>query len=309
MANLRQIKTQIKSIKSTAKVTKALQMVAATKVKNTQSRAEQFKFYADGIQNIIHNLGDLSKLGEVELARESKEVKNITILLIATSRGFTGALNSNLTLELNRTIKTLKSKYGENVIIQGVSIYKYGLKIFNKLGIKVLAHFGELGEKATTYDLIPVFEIIEKSFLSNESDEVYVLFPKFVNALVQKPTLERLLPISISSLNEKKDENRKDGMSSEDKGNNTEENKSAEIIFEPSKSEILGNLIREYFQSMIFNSLLQTIASEFSARFVAMKSATDNANKLVKSLSLKYNRIRQEKITNEMLDVVGGTVV
>ena len=155
MANLRQIKTQIKSIKSTAKVTKALQMVAATKVKNTQARAEQFKYYADGIQNIIHNLGDLSKLGEVELARESKEVKRITILLIATSRGFTGSLNSNLTLELNRTIKTLKAKYGESVEFQGVSIYKYGLKIFNKMGIPVLAHFGELGEKATTYDLIP----------------------------------------------------------------------------------------------------------------------------------------------------------
>ncbi|MEI6462042.1 MAG: ATP synthase F1 subunit gamma [bacterium] len=303
MANLRQIKTQIKSIKSTAKVTKALQMVAATKVKNTQARAEQFKYYADGIQNIIHNLGDLSKLGEVELARESKEVKRITILLIATSRGFTGSLNSNLTLELNRTIKTLKAKYGESVEFQGVSIYKYGLKIFNKMGIPVLAHFGELGEKATTYDLIPVFEIIEKSFLSNESDEVYVLFPKFVNALVQKPTLERLLPISISSLNEKKE--LKEGEVSESQ----EENKSAEIIFEPSKGEILGNLIREYFQSMIFNSLLQTIASEFSARFVAMKSATDNANKLVKNLSLKYNRIRQEKITKEMLDVVGGSVV
>lgn len=290
MANLRQIKTQIKSIKSTAKVTKALQMVAATKVKNTQSRAEQFKFYADGIQNIIHNLGDLSKLGDVALARESKEVKNITILLIATSRGFTGSLNSNLTLELNRTIKKLKEKYGEDIEIKGVSIYKYGLKIFNKLGVPVIAHFGELSEKATTYDLIPIFELLEKIFLDERADEVYILFPKFVNALIQKPTLERLLPISITSLNEKKT------------------NGSGEIIFEPSKVEILGNLIREYFESLIYNSLLQAVASEFSARFVAMKSATDNANKLVKNLSLKYNRIRQEKITNEMLDVIGGSV-
>ena len=286
MANLRALKTQMKSIKSTAKVTKALQMVAATKIKRTEMRAKQFSFYNEGINNIVNNMGDLSKFEGLPLLRKSKSVNHVLIVLIATSRGFTGSLNSNLTVHLNTFIKSLKEK-NSNIKIEGLSLYKYGLKIFNRLGINVISHYGDLKEGVSTYELIPVFEEVEKKFVDSTYDEVYVFYPKFINTLIQKPTFERVLPVGIEKLESK--------------------TSNSNLIFEPSKEEVLNLLVKEYFQASIYNALLQTNASEFAARFVAMKNATDNAGKIIKKLGLLYNRVRQEKITKEMLDVVGGS--
>jgi F-type H+-transporting ATPase subunit gamma len=232
-------------------------------------------------------MGDLSKFEGLPLLRKSKSVNNVLIVLIATSRGFTGSLNSNLTVHLNNFIKDLKVK-NSSIKIEGLSLYKYGLKIFNRLGINVISHYGDLKEGVSTYELIPVFEEVEKKFVDSTYDEVYVFYPKFINTLIQKPTFERVLPVGIEKLESK--------------------TSNSNLIFEPSKEEVLNLLVKEYFQASIYNAVLQTNASEFAARFVAMKNATDNAKELQDELKLFYNRARQSQVTQEIAEITSGAM-
>ncbi len=299
MAQAKDLKRRIASIKSTAQITKAMQMVSASKMQRAQEKAINSYPYAQGIYELVSKFAGIKDFSSVYL-KEVAEPKNIVILVIGTNRGFVGGLIANLTTACYRLSTELKAKH-PGVKITGISLHKTGLKILANAGIKNDYHFAEVIESPTTADLSSIFTLIQDSFVAGNYDEVYVVYSHFINTVVQRPEAKKILPISLEELIDEAQAQQGEG----------EEQKKVDthvdpFIFEPSMDEILGHLLPEYFQTEIFTAVLESLASEHSARMIAMKNATDNANELQEKLNLKYNRQRQASITQEIIEVISG---
>ncbi len=288
MATIRQLKRRIASIKSTAKITNALQLVAASKMRRAQDRAIQARPYAEKLTQVLAGLGTEAAAGDAESAAHpllvNRPVKTIAMLHITPDKGLCGALNSNL----NRAAGTFVAMQHEPV--QVVAVGKKGRDFFIRAHTHVVAEFTELGDYPAQADVLGISNLIIQDYLAGVVDRVYLSFPQFVSTAIQRPEIRQLLPLEPPRMDSAE----------------AAEAYRAEYIFEPSAEVVLERLLPRYVEMQIYAAILQNSASYQSAQMVAMKNATDNAIEIGKELTLTYNKARQEQITNELLDIVGG---
>lgn len=300
MSNLRQLRTRIKSSKSTAKVTKAMEMVAASKMRRAQDQAKSAGLYAEGISQIVLKLGGSISPEENVFFRISPQIKKVCIVVYGPSRGFCGALSTNLAYALRKFVKDLEK---ENIEIEFVTVMKMAYKVASKMGKNIKAHFTEFDEYPKVQSIYQILDVVQKDFEMGNYDEVYVAYPKFLTTALQVPEITKVLPIDpkvfvkpvLNKVGEVKEDLVQDESSSE----------SGFFLLEPSKKEILGRLIPEYIEMTFFNALLSSKASEHSARMLVMRNATDNAEEMIYDLTLKFNKTRQAQITTEIIETSG----
>ena len=312
MAQGKELKRRIASIGSTAKITKAMEMIAASKMQKAQDKAKKTIPYTTGIYNIVSKFANIKDFKSVYL-RRSESVKNVVIVVIGSNRGFVGGLIANMTSAVYKFTQNLKRQNPE-LGITGISIHKTALKIVTNAGLKSDFHFQEEWENLTTTDLSAVYSAIIESFKDGKYDEVYLAYSHFINTMTQKPLIKRILPISLTSLVEEaeasgtledtEDVEKVNKFSQKEEFSNPHHNP---FLFEPSMSQVLNVLLPEYFQTQIYSAILEGFASEHSARMISMKNATDNAIDLQKVLTIKYNRQRQAAITQELIEVISGS--
>jgi len=281
-ANTRDIRRRIKSVKNTSQITKAMQMVAASKMRKAQQRALSGRPYAEELAKILTALAQAGGGSEMHpLLQERREVKRELVLVISTDKGLCGALNTNLLRELNR-FDGAKTTF--------VAVGRKGAQYLSRLKRELAAEF-ELKEAFTFLECKQASKFCIGKFLAGDVDKVTVAFTDFKSTLRQEPTLKVILPVQnfdIAGLNGTKTETAAG---------------TSEYLFEPNASGVLEHLVPHYVHFTVYQMVLESRASEHSARMVAMKNATDNAKQLIKDLTLEYNKIRQAGITTELLEI------
>ena len=290
MSNEQQVKRRINTTKNIAKITKAMEMVAASKMKRAQNQALSARDYFQTLYDSINAIAKTIKLGKHPLLSTHKEGLAM-ILVIGTNKGLCGALNANLAREL----LTWRKQHPEGQVI---CVGKKAVLFVRKLDMTVYAQFTDLPEKVIFADIIPVVELISTGFINHKFCSVEILFTDFVNTLSQRVRLITMLPISQtfeSSVIERVTKEQ-------------QKNKFVEYIFEPSPQEIFNQLLPFYLENTLFHIFLEAKASEYSARMVAMKNASDNASELMDELKLIYNKTRQQNVTTELLDIISATM-
>lgn len=287
MATIRQLKRRIASVKNTAKITNALQLVAASKMRRAQDRATQARPYAEKLRFVLAGLATQSGSSGDSAPHPllaNRPVKNIAVLHITPDRGLCGGLNANL----NRAAGTFVAMQHEPVSL--VAVGKKGRDFFVRAHAHVAAEFTDLGDYPTQADTLGISSLIINDYLNDVVDRVYISYPLLVSTAVQRPTITQLLPIEPPRIDSAAGA---DGFRQD-------------YIFEPSAKVVLERLLPRYIEMQIYDAILQTAASFQSAQMVAMKNATDSASDIQRELTLTYNKARQEQITNELLDIVGG---
>jgi F-type H+-transporting ATPase subunit gamma len=281
VASIRQIKRRVRSVTSIAKVTKAMEMVAASKMRRSQQRALAARPYAEKMREI---LGDLAKQRSAEEERHpfltERPVKNTMILYLGPNRGLAGGLPGNM----NR--KAASFALEQESPVKWVTVGRKGRDFIVRTGQPLLADFA-LPDYPELLDTLPINRIVADEYLAEHVDKVYLLFPRLVNTAVQTPVVRQLLPIEPEELTD---------VTVED----------VDYIYEPDAEGVFAELLPRYIEMTIYAAILENEASELSARMVAMRSATDAANEMIETLTLIYNKARQEQITKELLDIVGG---
>lgn len=281
MANLKEIRGRITSISSTMQITSAMKMVSAAKLKKAQDAIVMLRPYSEKLQELIQNVNTSSDPEKVSVYAQKREVKRILFIAITSNRGLAGAFNSSIVKELNQQISQ-----NSNVEVEVLTI---GKKAFDavKRTKNVYANQSGIYDKLTFDAIAGVAHSVMEDFVEGKFDEVYLIYNKFINAATQEVQTEKFLPISVPQGEE----------------NTTTE---TDYIFEPSKSEILDNLIPKSIKTQLFKAVLDSVASEHGARMTAMHKATDNAQALKSELVIFYNKARQAAITNEILEIVSG---
>jgi F-type H+-transporting ATPase subunit gamma len=283
MANTRDIRRRIKSVKNTAQITKAMQMVAASKMRKAQQAALAGHPYSQSLNRVLVSLRDMVSADSHPLL-EVRPVKKTLVLLVTSDKGLCGALNTNVLREAAHLDQA-------NTLF--VASGKKGASFLARTGRNMIADFA-LPDNPTFLQTKAISKFCLEKFLSGEVDRVDVLYPKFVNTLVQKPLLVTLLPIT---------DEKAAGVSTAGADHTAAEATGAQFLFEPDADQVLNSVLPYYFHFEVFQMILDARASEQSARMVAMKSATDNAKSLVKDLTLEYNKARQASITTELLEI------
>lgn len=282
MANAREIRRRIRSVRNMSQITRAMEMVSAAKMRRAQQRVLASRAYSERLEAVIGDLASLSLDSEQLKAfplLEQRTVKKAGLILITPDRGLTGALNSNV---IRRGARYITAEAG--VPVEVLAVGKKGCDFMVRTRQEVAAEFIGLGDKVTLEETRPIADVATQDFVSGKVDSVTVVFADFVNTLVQKPEARQILPI----------------VKPQESGTYTD------YIFEPSPEAVLAALLPRYIEVQIYQAMLESIASEHSARMVAMRAATDNAKELVTDLTLHYNKARQAQITREVSEIAAG---
>ncbi|MCL4302235.1 MAG: ATP synthase F1 subunit gamma [Anaerolineae bacterium] len=294
MASLREIRQRIRSVKNISQITRAMQMVAASKMRRAQEQALASRPYAAKTWEILTHLA--AQRGNVEqlhpLLANRDQVKNVAIILITSDKGLAGAYNGNI---IRSTIRFMRSNQHENASL--VTVGRKGRDFMVRFGRKVIAEFTDLPSRPTSLDISPITRIAVDGFLEGEFDEVYLASTDFINTLTQEPTIRLLLPIRPGAVESQ--------VLSQYLGQEATMS-TAEYLYEPDPNTLLDTILPRFTELQIYQAFLEARASEESARMVAMRNATENANELIGDLTLIYNKARQDAITKEMLDIAGG---
>lgn len=290
MANLRDIRRRIKSVKNTAQITRAMQLVAAAKMKKAQDQALAGRDYADLLNQVLVNLKE-NVDEEAHPLLEKREGGKELVLVISTDKGLCGALNTNL-------LKKVRSQASADA--EYVTVGRKLREQLAKAGGELVADF-EVSDPARFVEARPIATLLTKLFLSGEYGKISVAFTNFVSTLTQEPTVVQLLPIDADSVGEKQDYEGvgKDAIKETDHASAL----GKDYLFEPSSEGVLDTLLPLYINFQVYQMIIESRASEHSARMVAMKAATDNAKKMTKELTLQYNKARQAAITAELLEI------
>lgn len=283
MAAAKEIRTKIGSVKNTQKITKAMEMVAASKMRKAQDRMNSARPYADKIRNVIAHLGYANPEYKHPFLLPRDEVKRIGIIIVSTDRGLCGGLNSNLFREAMRNMRDWQQEGKE---IDMCVIGSKAAGFFGRLGANIVASATHLGDEPALEDLLGTVMVMLQSFQEGEIDELYILSNRFINSMTQNANLEKLIPI--------------------EEGEEEELKYHWDYIYEPEAREVLDSLLNRYIESLVYQDVVENIACEQAARMVAMKSASDNAGKLIDELQLVYNKARQAAITQELSEIVSG---
>ena len=282
MPSAQQLKRRIRSVENTAKITKAMSMIAASKMRRTQEMALRGRPYNDHINALLADLAaQPHDEDNLHALLRRREVKNLTVIHMTPDRGLTGGLNTAINREGAQFI------LGQNAHAGVVAVGKKGRDFMVRSGQDVKAVFTDLGDRPSLIDVAPIARLVIDDYTAERVDAVYIIYASFVSTTVQQPVAIQLLPVVPAQL---------------------EPRESVGYIYEPDSITVLSALLPRYVEMQIYHSVLESIASEQSARMVAMRNATDNANEMVGDLTLVMNKARQENITKELLDIVGGAV-
>ncbi|OQX31736.1 MAG: F0F1 ATP synthase subunit gamma [Candidatus Sedimenticola endophacoides] len=282
MAGAKEIRTQISSIKNTQKITSAMEMVAAAKMRKAQDRKQATAPYAEKMRNVIGHLYHAHPEYRHSFMKE-REVKRVGYIVVSSDRGLCGGLNTNLFRKLTREVA---QRQGEGVKVEFATIGNKALGFFRRFGGRVLADAVHLGDAPHIEDIIGPVKVMLDAFEDGEIDRIYVAYNNFVNTMTQEPTIHQLVPIVGQEQKELKHH--------------------WDYIYEPDAKDVLDGLLTRYVESLVYQAVVENGACEQSARMVAMKSATDNAGNLIDELQLVYNKARQAAITQEISEIVGG---
>lgn len=287
MASLKEIRAKVASIKSTQKITRAMQMVAASKMRRAQERMQLGRPYADSMRRVVSHLVKASPDYKHPYL-VSRAVNRVGYIVVSSDRGLAGGLNINLFKKLMQHVKQQKS---QSVETRFAVIGQKGVSFFKTFGGTVIAAETHYGDNPSFEQLSVPVQVMLDAYNRGEIDEIYLVYNEFVNAMTQNPSVQRLVPIAAESLVDETMANRE---------------YSWDYIYEPTTKELLDGLMGRYVESIVYQGVVENIASEQSARMVAMKAATDNAGNLINELQLVYNKLRQAAITREISEIVGG---
>ncbi len=281
MLSPRVLRRRIKSVQSTAKITRAMEMIATAKMRRTQEAALAGRPYAEKITSVIgHLAASISADPDVvPVFLKKREVKRIGLIHITADRGLAGGLNSNI----NRSAASFILREGKPTSV--ISVGKKGREFMLRNGVEVRADFAGVGDRPKLFDILPMARVALDDYRSGHVDVVYLSYPRFITTVVQRPVLEQLLPVEPMPLGP---------------------GQLADYIYEPDPTAVLEHLLPRFVEMQVYHAVLEATASEQSARMVAMRNATDNAKEMVASLTLALNKARQEAITKELLDITGG---
>ena len=298
MAGIKEIRTKILSVQNTSKITKAMEMVAASKMRKAQERMRAGRPYSQKVRDIARHMMSTTADYSNPYLEERKEVKNIGLVLITSDKGLCGGLNTNVTrLALNR-IQEFES---QNVGVQATALGSKGLSFLTRLGTNIVSQETQLGDIPNMEILIGALKVQLDDYKEGKIDAIYVASTIFVNTMKQDSAFLRLLPLP-SDLEDPYVTSHGDEAES-DAGLSTY---GWDYIFEPDAKSVIDDLLQRYVESLVYQLVAENMASEQSARMVAMKSASDNATKVIGELQLVYNKTRQAAITTEISEIVGG---
>ena len=283
MAGGKEIRTKIKSIQNTQKITKAMEMVAASKMRRAQERMRQARPYAEKMRSVVAHLAQASLEYKHSFTQE-RDVKRVGFIIVSTDRGLCGGLNINMFRE---AVNALSEWQQKDVEIDVTTIGTKGLGFFKRIGANIVSEATRLGDAPQLIDLIGAMKIMLDAYEEGRIDRLYVVHNRFVSAMSQVPQVEQLLPIHADEPDEKLKNH-------------------WDYLYEPDAHEVIDALMTRYIESLIYQGVTENIACEMGARMVAMKSASDNAGTLIDELQLVYNKARQAAITQEIAEIVGG---
>ncbi len=284
MAGSKEIRTKIKSVENTRKITRAMEMVAASKMRKAQERMRAARPYAEKIRQVAAHLSRANPEYKHPFLVKRDAIKNVGVIIITSDKGLCGGLNTNI---LRLVVARMKEWEGENKGISICAIGNKGFSFMSRIGAKVKSHMIGLGDIPHIEKLIGAVKVMLDAYNSGEIDAVYISYNGFVNTMKQEPRMEQLLPLSSESL---------------EPANGT----TWDYIYEPDAKVVVDELLVRYIESLVYNAVTENQASEQSARMVAMKAASDNAKEVIGELKLIYNKARQAAITKEISEIVGG---
>jgi F-type H+-transporting ATPase subunit gamma len=282
MPGTKEIRSKIASVKSTQKITKAMQMVATSKMRRAQERMRLARPYAQKMRNVIGHLTEANPDYRHPFLQE-RDPKGVGIIVISTDRGLAGGLNANT---FKQTLLLMREWQAKGATVNLCIVGSKGLAFFRRLDVKILANVCGLGDRPHVKDLIGTVKVMLDAYRNGEIDRLFLVNAQFVNTMTQKPTVEQLLPIQAVDV---------EGLPEH-----------WDYIYEPDAKHILDGLLIRYVESQVYRGAVENVASEMAARMVAMKAASDNAGKLISELQLVYNKARQAAITKELSEIVGG---
>jgi F-type H+-transporting ATPase subunit gamma len=288
MPGTKEIRLKIKSVQNTRKITKAMEMVAASKMRKAQDRMRHFRPYGDKIRNIVAHLAQANPEYRPPFLQKRDAVKSIGLILVTTDKGLCGGLNTNIQRAALQRIKELDV---QGVKVHATAIGNKGFGFLQRLNASIVSHYVQLGDRPHLEKLIGPVKALFDMYADGRVDAVYIAFSRFVNTMKQEPVIEQLLPLSYENLVQSEEEKRA---------------YSWDYIYEPDAPAVIDALLLRYAEALIYQAVAENMASEQSARMVAMKAASDNAKKLIEELQLIYNKTRQAGITKEISEIVGG---
>jgi F-type H+-transporting ATPase subunit gamma len=284
MAVGKEIRTKIKSIQNTQKITKAMEMVAASKLRKTQERMEAARPYAEKIRNVISHVAGAQTEYRHSFLIE-RPIKRVGYIVISTDRGLCGGLNTNMFRALTLH---LREQHEQGVETEFCVIGNKALGFFRRLGGNVVSRTTHLGDVPSMNDLIGPIQVMIKAFSEQRIDRLYLVYSELINTMTQRPTVQQLLPARP------------------DEDERVPKKELWDYIYEPGAQEILERLVERYIEARVYRGVVENIACEMAARMIAMKNASDNAGNLIDELQLVYNKARQAAITQEISEIVGG---
>ncbi|MFC6839564.1 F0F1 ATP synthase subunit gamma [Xanthomonas theicola] len=283
MAGGREIKTKIKSVQNTRKVTRALEMVSASKIRKAQDRMKTSRPYAQAMKQVIGHLAQASTDYTHPFLVQRDAVERVGYIVISSDRGLAGGLNNNLFRKMLGEVRQWQDKGA------GIDVVTIGQKasvFFRRLKVDMVGSVGHLGDVPRVEQLVGVIKVMLDAFTEGKVDRVYLVYNRFVNTMTQKASFDQLLPLPPAE--------------------NQVAHHDWDYLYEPDAATVLEHVMTRYIESLVYQAVLENVASEHAARMVAMKAASDNANKLISTLQLIYNKARQAAITQEISEIVGG---
>jgi F-type H+-transporting ATPase subunit gamma len=289
MAAGKEIRGKIKSVENTKKITKAMEMVAASKMRKAQDRMRSARPYSDKVRNIASNLGKANP-EYTHAFMKVNDAKAAGLIVVSTDKGLCGGLNTNVLRAVTQKLRELQS---EGVNVQTVAIGNKGLGFLNRIGAQVVSHATQLGDTPHLERLIGPVKVLLDQYAEGKLSAVYLCYTRFINTMRQEPVVEQLLPLSAAK------------MEADSKASGAHE-PGWDYIYEPDAKTVIDDLLLRYVEALVYQAVAENMASEQSARMVAMKAATDNAGNLINELKLVYNKTRQAAITKELSEIVSG---
>ena len=283
MAGGREIKTKIKSVQNTRKVTRALEMVSASKIRKAQDRMKASRPYARAMKQVIGHLAQVNTDYVHPFLAERSDVKRVGYIVISSDRGLAGGLNNNL---FRKIVGELRGWQEKGVEADIVTIGQKASVFFRRVKVNMVGSVTHIGDVPRLEPLIGVIKVMLDAYTEGKLDRVYIVYNDFVNTMVQRAAFDQLLPLPASEQSVIKHD--------------------WDYLYEPDPATVLDHVINRYIESLVYQAVLENVASEHAARMVAMKAASDNASKLIDTLNLVYNKARQAAITQEISEIVGG---
>ena len=288
MAVGKEIRGKIKSFENTKKITKAMEMVSASKMRKAQDRMRAARPYADKIRNITANLSQANPEYKSAYMRQGSTSKVTGFIVVTADKGLCGGLNTNVLRAVTNELRDVQAAGGS---AQAVAIGNKGFTFLNRVGAKVVSHATQLGDAPLLEKLIGPVKVMLDAFVEGKVDKVVLCYTRFINTMKQEAVIEQLLPLSANRLDQTAAEKAQHGW---------------DYIYEPDAATVIDELLTRYIEALVFQAVAENMASEQSARMVAMKAATENAGSLIGELKLVYNKTRQAAITTELSEIVSG---